>query len=838
MPFAEIAVDIPGDRGRTFTYSVPSGMDARPGHVVWVPFGRQTVQGIVFGLAETTSLAGTREILRYVHEKPLLTLAQLEVARWVADYYRVGLFLATSQVLPSGLAEEIRTYVTVAGDRRRPSDLGVREARALEWVRGAGKMRRDLLGRKLGRGGLDVVDRLARRRLLVTSTVVEPARGAHRYSSFLRLAVPAEQAEAAATASKSSKRAAALRALAAERPGIERAELARSHGAAAIAALIKLGLATVERVRVERDPLSGLAFQQSFPLNPTPAQKLAIDAIATELLAPPSDQHRLHPERRRFLLYGVTGSGKTEIYLRAAEACLAARRRVIVLVPEVALTPQNLQRFASRFPGRIALLHSGLSAGERFDQWWRVHAGDFPIVLGSRGAIFAPVNDLGLVIIDEEHEWTYKQHDAAPRFHARAVAEKLCQAAGGVLVVGSATPDIETFRRAERGDYRLLRLPERVRAAAKPPPLEGGGAGAGDALRLESGRTAAGQAGVEIVDMRAELRSGNPSIFSRALEAGIREALEAGGRAILFLNRRGSAGFLQCRKCGHTLRCRRCATTLALHSPARDGESARLVCHHCNQQTKWRPNCPGCGAAALASFNPGTQAVADEVERSFPEAGVLRWDRDIARTARDHAAVLKRFLEGPERVLVGTQMVAKGLDIPAVTLVGVVSADTGLAIPDFRAGERAFQVLTQVAGRAGRGKNAGRVIIQTFQPEHYAIQAAADQDFDAFYRVEIKLRAEFDYPPFSRLILLEYAAGDPTAAFRHAEYFARVLRHERLASGEGSTQILGPTPGYPFRVRGLTRWHITLKGEAPSRLLDRVPLPKGWAVDVDPVSVS
>jgi len=314
--------------------------------------------------------------------------------------------------------------------------------------------------------------------------------------------------------------------------------------------------------------------------------------------------------------------------------------------------------------------------------------------------------------------------------------------------------------------------------------------------------------------------------------------VDEGGRVILFMNRRGSAAFLQCRKCGHVLRCRRCATTLALHSAGRSDDSARLVCHYCNLQTRTRPECPSCSSTSIGAFSPGTQAVVEEVARQFPNAGVLRWDRDAARTARDHAALLERFVSGDERVLVGTQMVAKGLDIPSVTLVGVVSADTGLAIPDFRAGERSFQVLTQVAGRAGRGRDAGRVIIQTFQPEHYAIQAAADQDFEAFYRVEIRLRAEYENPPYSRLVLLEYTDLDAARSYRQADYFARVLRREKAKSGEGSTQVIGPTPGYPIRVRGLTRWHIILKGESPERLLDLAPLPRGWAVDVDPISVS
>ncbi|MBI2965462.1 MAG: primosomal protein N' [Chloroflexi bacterium] len=822
MAFAEVAVDIPGDRARTFTYSIEDGLDLRPGHVVWVPFGRATLQGVVFALATTSPVERTRPVDSLVHGETLLTPAQLSAARWIAGYYRVSLFQAVSLMLPAGLAEEIRTYVAVA-DRPVPDDLRPRELRALEHARAEGKLRRDILARWLGRGGLDVVDRLVRRRLLTTSTEWERPRGGHRYVNFIRLTVPAQEAEQAAAASRGQRKAELLRALVAEPDGTERAELGRRFGTSVVADLLSSGMARVERVQTERDPLRGLAFQQSLAPEPTPPQKAAMDAIAEEILSVHAGEIRARPERRRFLLYGVTGSGKTEVYLRAAEACIAAGRQVVVLVPEIALTPQNLQRFASRFPGKIALLHSGLTAGERFDQWWRIHHGDFPIVLGSRGAIFAPVKRLGLVVIDEEHEWTYKQHDASPRYHARAVAEVLCQESGAVLVSGSATPEVETFRRAERGEYRLLRLPGRVGL-----PL----------VEAASGRTAAGQAGVELVDMRDELRAGNPGMFSRALLDGIGEAVQVGGRVILFLNRRGTAAFLQCRECGHVLRCRRCATTLALHRPAADGGPGRLVCHYCNLQSRLPPECPACSARAISAFSPGTQAVAEEVARLFPDAGVLRWDRDAARTARDHATLLDRFVNGTERVLVGTQMVAKGLDIPSVTLVGVVSADTGLAIPDFRAGERAFQVLTQVAGRAGRGSGAGRVIIQTYQPDHYAIQAAADQDFEAFYRVEIRLRAEYDNPPFSRLVLLEHADLEATQAYQQAEYFARVLRRAKATSGEGSTQVVGPTPGYPIRVRGLTRWHIVLKGEAPERLLDLVSLPRGWAVDVDPVSVS
>jgi primosomal protein N' (replication factor Y) len=826
VAYADVAVDIPGDRACTFTYSVPQGLDVRPGHVVRVPFGRSPQQGVVFGLTDSSPVERTRPIDGIFHPEPLLTSAQLATARWVANYYRVGMFQAASLMLPGGLADVVRTYVEATADPV-PAGLRSREMGALEQVRDSGRIRRDFLARSLGRGGVDVIDRLVRKGVLVSSSEWERPRAGHRYVGFVRLAVSSAEAEVAAAASRGARKAAALRTLAGEPDGVERADLGRRFGSSTVTDLIEAGLARLERVQSDRDPLKGRAFQQSFAPDPTPAQKAAMDAIAAEMLA--ADGPALPDVRhRRFLLFGVTGSGKTEVYLRAAEACIARGAQVIVLVPEIALTPQNLERFASRFPGKIAMLHSGLTAGERFDQWWRIQRGDFPIVLGSRGAVFAPVKRLGLVVIDEEHEWTYKQHDASPRYHARAVAEVLCGAAGALLVAGSATPDVETFRRAELGDYQLLRLPQRIGDSQGAPPSVGG---------ATVGRTTTGQAGVEIVDMREELRAGNPGMFSRTLREAAAHALDAGGRVILFLNRRGAAGFLQCKKCGHVLRCRRCATTLTLHS-GQAGAESRLVCHYCNLQTRARAECPACSSRSIAAFGAGTQAVAEEVGQLFPDAGVLRWDRDSARTARDHAALLERFVTGPERVLVGTQMVAKGLDIPSVTLVGVVSADPGLAIPDFRAGERAFQVLTQVAGRAGRGREAGRVIIQTFQPGHYAVQAAADQDFEAFYRTEIRLRAEYDDPPFTRLILLEYSDHDAAQAYRQADTFARALRRAVTSSGEGSTRVIGPTPGYPLRVRGRTRWHVILKGEAPERVLDLTPLPRGWAVDVDPISVT
>ena len=834
--FAQVAVDGAGLQARTFTYSVSGEMPVRPGHLVWVPFGPRTVQGIVFGMTNAPEIEKPRGIERIAYADPLISERQIKVAIWMSTYYRVGLFMAASQMLPPGFASRLRTWVSVdakrVADIAAADDLGSRDDRALRMVEDVGEMRRPSLVRRLGRGGGVVVDRLIRRKLLVTRSEWEHQRQKPRYVRVLALGMEAEVVEKAADEMDSSfgtrgiERASLLRRVI-DSPGIEtQADLAREFGRSRVDWAKKAGFLRVDEIQVQRDPLREHQFQTTMPLDPTAAQAGAIGAITSALRG----ARKKSAPPRKFLLYGVTGSGKTEVYLRATEKCLQLGRSVLILVPEIALTPQTLTRFASRFPGKVALLHSGLQPGERFDQWWRIAKGDFPIVLGSRSAVFAPLKDIGLVVIDEEHEWTYKQHDPAPRYHARAVAERFCAEHGTVMVVGSATPDIETFRRAERAEIDLLRLPARV-------GIEDGSMGTPTDFSGPA-RTSAGQAGVRIVDMREELRAGNPGLFSRTLLAGIGESLDAGGRVILFLNRRGTAAYLQCRQCGSVRTCRRCDTSLTMHQSDMPDGIDSLVCHYCGYRVRPNVKCRVCNAEDMRPMGSGTQAVVTEVERRFPNVGVLRWDRDVARTARAHGEVLDKFLKGESRVLVGTQMVAKGLDIPEVTLVGVISADTGLSIPDFRAGERAFQVLTQVAGRVGRGPGGGSAIIQTFQPEHYAVQAAAVQDFEAFYQVEIGLRAEHADPPFTRLIRLGHSHYDPSAALEEAKRMAAALSDERIASGDTGTEVIGPSPSYPFRMRGVTRWHIVLKGAQPESLLNRVQLGRDWTVDVDPASVS
>ena len=828
MSYAEVAVDVPGASSNTYTYAVPDGLAIEPGHAVWVPFGSRIRRGIVFALADSSEFEETRPIERLLNPVPLISRHQIELARWVSEYYRSGLFLAASLMLPPGFADTLRVFVTVPESGRSMDGLSQRERRTMTIAGQSGRIRRDQLGRKSGRGGSAVVDRLVRRGYLRAETVWERPKTSALHRNFVTLAVSPAEAIEAADSQRSERRGDLLRLLAetwAESPGgVARPELAGRFGQSAVAGLTRTGLLQIEKRRADRDPLSGRTFEPSSPLKPTRDQQVAIDRIVAAL------ESHAPGAASRFLLYGVTGSGKTEVYMQAADACLRRGRGVIVLVPEIALTPQLLERFGGRFGGQIALLHSGLSPGERFDQWWGVHRGDYRIVLGSRSAIFAPFskrggnlgNNVGLIVIDEEHEWTYKLHDTAPRYHSRAVAERLAELTGAVVVAGSATPDVETYRRAERGDYQLLRLPHRVSS------------GSPASARVHY----TDRSPVTVIDMREELRAGNANLFSRSLADGIGKSLDDDGRVILFLNRRGAASHVQCRNCGYVRRCSRCDTALVFHRGESSGEPASLVCHYCSRRVRYNNACPECSEPRLLPSGSGTQGVVDEVERLYPSAGVLRWDRDVARTARAHSAILEEFLHGGARILVGTQMVAKGLDIPSVTLVGVVSADTGLSIPDFRAGERAFQILTQVAGRAGRGSVPGRTIIQTYQPEHYAVRAAAAQDFDAFYRTEIELRRRHANPPFSRIIKLTFGDPDARAARESAFKLAGALRHANEALGLDSADVLGPSPSFPTRVRGVTRWHIAIKGSEPARLLEGVSIPPGWTIDVDPISAT
>jgi primosomal protein N' (replication factor Y) len=512
-----------------------------------------------------------------------------------------------------------------------------------------------------------------------------------------------------------------------------------------------------------------------------------------------------------FLLHGVTGSGKTEIYLRALEQAISLGKRAIVLVPEIALTPQTIDHFASRFPHRVGVFHSKLSIGEQFDQWWRIKEGAFDVIIGSRGAVFAPQPDLGLIVIDEEHEWTYKQQEQSPRYHARDVAIKLAELTGSAVIMGSATPDVTTYYQSQTGAYRLLSLPERIAKAGKRK----------DSLPQ-----------VEIVDLRKELRAGNRSIFSRALAGRMKQALASGEQVILFLNRRGTSTFVQCRNCGYVLGCRRCDVALTYHSAGED-----LVCHQCNYRAPAPDFCPRCGSKRIKFLGIGVQRVEEETHRLFPQANLLRWDRDVTGGKHSHEEILDKFVAHAADILIGTQMIAKGLDLPLVTLVGVINADIGLHLPDFRAGERTFQILSQVAGRAGRGALVGHVVVQSYNPEYYAIVCAARHDYASFYQHETSLRRQYSNPPFSRLARLLYVNPSDAQCRREVQRMHQLLKEERDSWGMADISLIGPSPVFVQKVRGRFRWQIILRGDDPARLLAQVPIPQGWTVDIDPVSL-
>ncbi len=558
-----------------------------------------------------------------------------------------------------------------------------------------------------------------------------------------------------------------------------------------------------EQIPDELGPVPELTRLPEPPLTPTPHQAQSLAQIAAAL---DTREHAV------FLIQGVTGSGKTEVYLQVLARCLAQGRKGVVLVPEISLTPQMVQRFEARFPGKVAVLHSRLSPAEHRRMWWGLFQGRYHVAIGSRSALFAPVQPLGLIVVDEEHEWTYKQHDSEPRYHTRAVALRLAQQTGAVVVLGSATPDVVTYHHALAGQrLRLLELPTRLGIPGKVEPNA--------------------MARVQIVDMRQELKDGNRSVFSRPLQEGLKEAVGKGDQAILFINRRGTAGVVQCRDCGHVVRCRSCDMPLAYHTAPE-----RLLCHQCNRRSKMPPACPNCHSSRIRYLGLGTQRLIGELEALLPGVTSLRWDRDVAEVDRASETVLERFAKGEAQVLVGTQMVAKGLHVPSVTLVGAVLADIGLHLPDFRSGERVFQLLCQVAGRAGRGDDPGTAIVQTYQPDHYAVMAAAQQDYPAFYHQEVAFRRVQRMPPYSRLIRLVFAHTNAAMCQAEAERLGRALRHQRQVWGLSEVDALGPAPAYPPRLRGRYRWHILLRGPDPRLLLDKVEL-DGWLVDVDPASV-
>jgi primosomal protein N' (replication factor Y) len=807
MCYAEVSVNSPIAQRRTFSYSIPEGLNVKAGQAVWVPFGDKTLQGVILDLTDYAEVEETRDIISTIDPLPLLSPAHILLSRWISNYYLSPLFDAVALMLPPGFERRTLTCISLTGREYDPTTLTQQQRYILQLLDQQNSIGLRQLEKALGKKNAQtVVSQLIGRGLVIRSYKLERDRIGPKQVPYLRLTVTPDEARQARRSMKRVIRQAALLEFLTERqvpvPLFEVRQQLNTNRAV-IDALQKKGLLILEQIEVRRHPFIPQGTAPSHPLHLIPAQETAFRTIRSSLSAP----IRTCPEV--FLLHGVTGSGKTEVYLQALAETVRRGKRSIVLVPEIALTPQTIERFAARFPNRVAVLHSRLSLGEQYDEWQAIRNGEFDVVIGPRSALFAPQPDLGLIVIDEEHEWTYKQQEQSPRYHTRDTAIKLAELTGATVVLGSATPDVETFHRAQRDDYVLLSLPERVTP------------GGGTSLPR-----------IEIIDLREELKTGNRSIFSVTLSEAIERVLDNGEQAILFLNRRGGATSIQCRNCGLVLRCRRCEAPLSYHLT-----EDILVCHQCNQRAQVPRTCPRCMSRRIKFLGLGTQRLERETSLAFPSARLLRWDSDVTRRKQSHQEILDRFRNYEADILIGTQMVAKGLDLPRVTLVGVVNADIGLNLPDFRAGERTFQLLCQVAGRAGRGTIPGRVIIQTYAPEHYAVQAAAGHDYDVFYETEITYRRQLRNPPFTQLARLTYTNTNDAACWREAKHMERCILEERDARGIADLNLIGPAPAFIHRLRGRFRWQILLRGSELSDFLAQITVPQGWTVDIDPVGL-
>ena len=775
-----VAVEALADRPeRTFTYLLPGELaGARPGSLVLVPYGRRTALGYLLpGPAEEAG-ATLKEIEAVVSE-PMLTPDLLALAEEIAAYYRAPIGTTLAAMLPPGLESRlVRRWRVERPDELPPELADLADADG--WIADPA-----LLRRAPRRGRTAWVDRLRRNRILHADWSLRPAEVSERRVRVLR---PVNGA------AEPARRAPVQRALLEALGGTERTlpDLAEALGtdAGALLAparrLVALGRAELDWRTVQRDPLEHRAAGEDLRHALADEQLRALEAI-----------DRLDAGGE-LLLEGVAASGKTDVYLAAVQACLVAGRTAIVLVPELSLVPQLADRLRAALGARLAVLHSGLSAGERHDEWWRVLRGEAEVVIGTRTAAFAPLGNLGLIVVDEEHDGGYKA-DRTPRYDARWIARRRARLTGARVVLGSATPDLVTLARVRGGHSERARLLE---------------------------RRVGGVPSIELVDLRAELAAGNRSIFSAPLAEALDELPRGAEQAVLLINRRGAATFILCRDCGESLRCPDCDLPFVYHLAG-----GWLRCHHCGRTAMPTDRCPSCGSSRIRYFGAGTQRVEAELRGRWPGLRVARLDSDALAARRGFETVYDDFREGRVDVLVGTQLAAKGLDLPSVTLAAVIAADVTLNLPDYRAAERTFQLLAQVAGRAGRGPRPGRVIVQTYAPSHYAVKASAALDVDGFADEELLRRRLLGYPPFSLLARLLVADADRARAEERGRRAAQAVATEGV-------EVLGPLPSYVARRAGRYRYQIVLRApDAIARAVALERVPPGVAIDVDPESL-
>ena len=787
----------------SLTYEIPDGLAGRMGvgSCVLVPLASRQAVGYVIGFEDTSPVPNTRPIIAQLESPVRLTPDMLRLAEWISARYLCPLPRVVAGMLPGVMHCRVRGRVESRKSKvESPERLTPAESELAERIAAAdGGVTVESLG-----GDRASVMRLVRQlekkgAVRRVWRLISPG-GRPRVLRGVRL-VPDPRVSEDTLLTR--KQADALRVISSLGRDVSLVELTQRYGltSSPIASLAKKGLLESVSMVFRRSPAFARIDQRRVTLSED--QKRAVDAIGG---AVESGEYRGH------LLFGVTASGKTEVYLRCIERALELGRTSLVLLPEIALTTQVMNIFKSRLGDAVAVLHSALSAGERCDEWARISEGEAKVVLGARSAVFAPLANIGLVVVDEEHDGSYKQ-DISPRYNGRDVAVRRAQESGAALVLGSATPSVESFHAARQDDYALLTMSSRIEN--RPMPT------------------------VHIADLREHYAQGRASIFSEILEQGIRDRLARGQQVILLQNRRAYSTFLTCRECGYVARCPNCAVSLKLHAAAR-----KLSCHHCGFNEPAPDVCPTCGGLRIRRFGIGTEKVEGETRKTFPDARVIRMDRDTTSRKGSHGAILGAFRAGEADILVGTQMIAKGLDFPNVTLVGVISADTSLNLPDFRASERTFQLISQVAGRSGRGRTPGEVVIQTLDPENYAIHCAVDHDYVSFYEQESEFRRELSYPPFATLVNVLSRNKSDQAAMSALDDLVAEIKKLPMAARKG-IEVIGPTPAVLSRLKGQYRWHLVLRSVDRDAALDLLRtvfdahpgLRKKLAVDVDPMSM-
>ncbi|PGM54807.1 primosomal protein N' [Bacillus sp. AFS053548] len=769
MTYASVLVDVSvRQTDRPFDYKVPTRwQDAiQPGMRVIVPFGPRKIQGFVLSIKDTTNLEKVKEIEEVLDVMPVLTEELLLLGSYLSQKTLCFFISAYQAMLPTAIKAVYKKHVQVTSEEAL--DQLVPELANLfsivkrrEWTEIESLVSKiSLVQRAIKEGLLEIEYEVKNKANKKTERVVSLLKVLDEELPIIKSPQQKDIIEYLRMNGQTSVK-----------------ELKECLGItdSPIKTLEKNEVISIKTVEVYRDPYEGREIERSKPLPLIEEQQIAFEQIVSSFH---ERKNKIH------LLHGVTGSGKTEVYLQAIQEVLSVGKEAIVLVPEISLTPQIVGRFKSRFGNDVAVLHSGLSIGEKYDEWRKIQRKEVKVVVGARSAIFAPFENIGMIIIDEEHETTYKQ-DEHPRYHARDIAIWRGEYHHCPIVLGSATPTLESFARASKGVYELNTMSKRVNQGPLPE--------------------------VEIVDMREQLRIGNRTMFSTALHEKIIDRLEKKEQIILFLNRRGYSSFVMCRDCGYTIQCPHCEVSLTYHK-----HNHHLKCHYCGYETYMPKQCPSCQSEHIRFFGTGTQKVEEAITKTYPEARVIRMDNDTTSRKGAHEKMLKQFGNGEADILLGTQMIAKGLDFPNVTLVGVLAADSSLHLPDFRASERTFSLLTQVSGRAGRHEKPGEVVIQTYSPEHYSIELAKTQDYVAFYEEEMKIRRSFRYPPFYYLVLISIAHNDLIKTVKVSEQIAGYLR-EYLSEG---SIVLGPVASPIAKIKDHFRYQCVIKYKSEPALYD------------------